>query len=241
MTQEEDIHLTLLANEPVFVADIGYIRSPKLRDVIKLGYSNYIEALSSLLFDKSRISGLGTIMESAFVLACYFFMQDDHFRNSFSNGIRLLLHKEIELVEMEGVPYFDLGDGLTLHEGNFHRFQEIVKIANKAELTNDEEDYNPGNSKAREMIEKLMKGKANKPAKRPVINLHSIISGLSWKSTSGININNIFELSIYQFYDGYYRLENIDHYNSVVTGIYTGNIDAKKINMQEINWTKIIY
>lgn len=241
MTHEEDIHLALLANEPVFVTDIGYIRSPKLRDVIKLGYSSYMESLSSLLFDKSRISGLGEVPESAFVLACYFFMQNDHFRNSFSNGIRLLLQKEIELVDAEKAPYFHLGDGMTLHEGNFQRFQEIVKIANKAELANDKEDYNPGNSKAKEMIEKLMKGKANKPAKKPVMNLHSIISGLSWKSTSGINIHNIFELSIYQFYDGYYRLENIDHYNSVVTGIYAGNIDAKKINMQEINWTKIIY
>lgn len=241
MVNEEDIHLALLANEPVFVEDVGYIRSPKLRDVIKLGYSDYMDSLSSLLFDKSRISGLGEVSESAFVLVCYFFMQNDHFRSSFANGIKLLLHKEIELVEVEGVPYFDLGDGLTLHEGNFHRFQEIVKMANKAELANEKEDYIPGNSKAKEMIEKLMKGKANKPAKKPVINLHSIISGLSWKSTSGIHIGNIFELSIYQFYDGYYRLENIDHYNSVVTGIYTGNIDAKKINMQEINWTKIIY
>lgn len=112
-------------------------------------------------------------------------------------------------------------------------------MSNKVEY-GKEDEYHAGNSKAKEMMDKIRKGKASKPKKKPVIDFHSIISGLSWRTTGGVNLFNIFDLTIYQFYDGYYRLENIDHYNSILTGIYTGNIDAKNIKMQDINWARII-
>lgn len=240
MLDKEDMELMLLANEPIPLEHVGNITSPRMRDIIKLGYSKYNEGLSSLLFDKSRISDLKNVEESNFILTCFFFHQDNSFRNSFKNGIKFSLGKDVDIVEVEGQPVFDLGESLYIDETSFYDFQELVKLSNKVEFSNDADEYSAGNSKAKEMIERLLKGKAEKPQKKAVINLHSIISGLSWKSTSGINISNVFDLSVYQFYDGYHRLENIDYCNSVLTGIYTGNIDSKSIKMQEINWAKII-
>lgn len=240
MIDKEDIELKLLANELVSVSNIGLVVSPKVKDVIRLGYSKYNESLSALLFDKDKIQDLKDAEESNFILTCYFFHQDEQFRNSFKNGIDMMFSANVEMLEIEGSPILSLGEISFIDESNFAEFQDFIRIVNKAESNQDEEEFNAGNSRAQKMIDELKKGKGNKPQKKPVINFHSLISGLSWKSTSGINISNVFDLTIYQFYDGYRRLENIDHYNSVLTGIYTGNVDAKTINMQDINWVKII-
>lgn len=236
----DDISLRLIANIPISIENVSGIQSPKLSSIISLGYQRYNESLSSLLLDKNRIEEFKDVEGSSFILTCLYFLQDEYFRNTFKTGIRLMTGYDVHLKEDSENPVLSLNDQCFLNEDNFNTFQKVVRLANKVEINEKEEEFEAGNSKAREMIEKIKRGKKNKPEKKPIVNLHSLISGLSWKSTSGINITNIFDLTIYQLYDGYHRVEKIEHYNNTVTGIYTGNIDAKKINMNDLNWAKII-
>ncbi|QWU14437.1 hypothetical protein SAMN04487895_101749 [Paenibacillus sophorae] len=232
----EDIELKLLLGQPVFINNI-YIFSPLLKDVIENGYTAYNQALSSLLFDKNKFPELKNLEQSNLDFIIYFFEKDIRFRESFKLGSKLMFKEDVFVDIIDDYPSLRIGEH-QISDETIESIQKIVKFANKVP-DKSEEEFNPANSKAEEFIKKIMGDRAKKPQKKPINNLHSLISGLAWKSHN-ISILDMEKLTIYQFYDGYFRLENIDHYNNIMMGIYSGNIDSTKIKIQENTWTKII-
>lgn len=234
---DESIELKLLLGQPANLDGIN-IFSPLLKDVVSVGYDKYNYALSSLLFNKSRFPDLKNLKESNFDLFTYFYIHDEAFKDAIEMASRLMFRDEMILEVLDESPRFKVGD-FFISDKNFNDLQRLIKLSNKVPEHSEKDEFNPANSKAKEFIDKIMGDRANKPQKKPVSNLHSLISGLSWKSPS-INILSISNLTIYQFYDGYYRMENIDHYNNIMNGIYSGNVDSTKIKIQDNSWTKII-
>jgi hypothetical protein len=233
---DESISLKLLLGQPVSINGVN-IYSPTLNEIVSVGYDTYNYGLSSLLFDKNLFEDLKEIKESNFDLMVHFFVKDESFRNSVEIGSNLIFKEEIKVEIINNAPCFVLGDSLVDHN-SLEEIQRLIKIANRIPDKKPEDEFNPSNSKAKEFMDKILGDRAKRPPKKPITNLPSIVSGLSWKSN--LNILEIGNLTIYQVYDGYYRMENIDHYNGILTGIYTGNIDSSKIKLQESAWTKII-
>jgi hypothetical protein len=69
-------------------------------------------------------------------------------------------------------------------------------------------------------------------------NLSKLISALSWGNSVGINIKNVWDLNLYQFYDGLKTLDKQKHVQILLTGIYSGAIDSKKIDSELLNWMR---
>jgi hypothetical protein len=69
-------------------------------------------------------------------------------------------------------------------------------------------------------------------------NLSKLISALSWGNSVGINIKNVWDLNLYQFYDGLKTLDKQKHVQNLLTGIYSGAIDSKKIDSELLNWMR---
>lgn len=236
---EADLHLKLLANEPIEFLSIGKLRVPSIREIISIGESKYNEYLSILLFDKENLEDAGIIDEklSTYELVISFVYHDEAFRRNFFNGLKIFFNKEINQHE-SGLVYFgEFSDEIYLDEDNLKLIQKILKIANFIE-DEKKEEYEAGNERAKKFMEKLKKKKKNAVNTKQRINLHSLISSLSWKSSKGFD--EILNLNMYQLYDGYRRLENMNNYHYTLTGIYTGNIDGKSVKMSEINWANII-
>lgn len=105
----------------------------------------------------------------------------------------------------------------------------------------DKREFNVGNDIAVQFLmeEERTKRKrqANKPKKEFDSYLADLISFFCWNNTSGYNIQNVWSLKVYQFYDGLHRLYKTDNYKNTMLGIYTGNVDGSKINMEEISWS----
>lgn len=100
-----------------------------------------------------------------------------------------------------------------------------------------EEEYKPANEQARKLIEKIRKNRANAPKPKSNVDLASIISGVAWKSNN-LNILSIWDLTLYQLYDAFYRLEIIDNYDKTLTAIYAGTIDGKQTDLKKQIWFK---
>jgi len=243
---ENDLNLKLLAGMSINISNLGIISPLKLREIINLGESNYNELLSVLLIDKSNIEGLKDQEFSNLELLMVFCHQSNEFRDKTLKALKLFLNNEF-FVSNEGLFYCrDLisdNYGLMVYKYiiidkiPFNDFQMVLKKANHIE-TKKEDEIIPGNERARKFMEKLKLSKQN--IKKPeTMNLHSIISGIAWKSNN-TNIINIFDLTIYQLYDAYHRLENIDNYHYTLSGLYAGTVDGKNINLSNITWTKII-
>lgn len=233
VVDDNDLELRLLAAMPIEIENLGIVPPLKLREIITLGEHSYNELLSVLLIDKSNIEGLKDQDISNLELLMVFSHQDLQFKEKALEALKLFLNNEF-FVSNEGL--FFCKD-LILDKEPFNEFQYILKKMNHIEIKKEDE-YKPGNERAKKFMEKLKLSKQN--IKKPeIINLHSIISGVAWKSNN-TNIINIFDLTIYQLYDAYHRLENIDNYHYTLSGLYAGTVDGKNINLSNITWSKIL-
>jgi len=243
---DNDINLKLLAGMHIDINNLGVLTPLKLKQIIDLGEQVYNELLSVLLIDKSNIEGLKEEEFSNLEILMVYSYQNIEFRENVLKSLNLFLGNEF-FMSNEGLFYcrklisdnygLFVYKNLVLDKDPFDDFQYVLKKANHIE-NKKEDDIIPGNERARKFMEKLKLSKQN--IKKPeTMNLHSIISGIAWKSNN-INIINIFDLTIYQLYDAYHRLENIDNYHYTLSGIYAGTVDSEKINLSKITWTKII-
>jgi len=194
---ENDLNLRLLAGMSINIDNLGTVLPLKLKEIIALGESNYNELLSVLLIDKSNIEGLKDQEFSNLELLMVFCHQSHEFRDKTLKALKLFLNNEF-FVSNEGLFYCRnlISDNyglmvykyIIIDKESFEELQTVLKIANHIEIKKEDEII-PGNERARKFMEKLRLSKQN--IKKPeTINLHSIISGIAWKSNN-INIINI--------------------------------------------------
>ena len=101
----------------------------------------------------------------------------------------------------------------------------------------EKDRYKAGNKEAKAfMIERARKKqkraskKPYKPVLRPMI--ISLVNCQEFK----YNYTEALELNIFQFYSSVKAIQKRINFDQIMSGIYTGSISSKDINMQEINW-----
>jgi hypothetical protein len=236
---EKDLELKLLAGLPIPIEGVGLIYIPTLKEVISMGESRYHECLSGLLFSKNNIEGLQEQEGSNLEWLLAYTVHDKRFGESVFDGFKLIFKEEAHLGQYNKNVFFYLGD---IHEGRIIdsvKFEQIQHVLKKANFIKDEPEYKPANDLAKKMIEMIKKNAKGRPKPKETMNLHSIINGLAWKSPS-INLLNIFDLTVYQLYQGFYTTDNIDNYHHTLTGIYAGTVDGKNIKLSDLHWAKIL-
>jgi len=234
----DDIHLKLLANVPIEINGIGHIQLPSLRQIISINESLHSAYLSYLLFSKDSLNETSEEMDrhSDYEILISFLYHQDSFRDFFLNALEMVFGEKPSYED--GIVYFgEPSEDSVLSEEKWDLIKKVVKIGNFIEEKKDEEEIIPGNERARKFMEKLKKKKEQAPKIKPKQNLHSMISAIGWKT---IGIEDVLNLTIYQLYDAFMRLESMDNYHYTLTGIYTGNIDSKGIKLSDINWANII-
>lgn len=235
---EEDIKLKLLANVPIEIKGLGHISLPSLKKLISMNESFYNTTISYLLFSKESLSEITEEMKahSDYEILISFLYHESSFRELFFNALEMIFGEQPNY--KDGAIYFgELSKESLFTEEKWVLIRNIVKIGNFIENKKEEEEITPGNERAKQFMEMLRKRKEQAPKPKPKQNLHSMISAISWKT---IGIDEVLNLTIYQLYDAFMRLENMDNYHYTLTGIYTGNIDGKSVKMSDINWANVL-
>jgi len=243
----DDIELKLLLGQPIPIEGLGKIYSPSTDDVAELGYSVYNEYLSRLLVNKDKIQATPEEKEqlTTFKVIISLCVYDEDFREVFVKALEFMFKESVHLGQSDSDVFFYLGnieDQRFITQDNIELIQVLVRLANQVKVQDEEDEessYNPADEVAAKIIAEMLERRRNKPKPKPTINFHSIVSGLSNKSNS-INYLNIGQLSIYQLYDKFHRQEVMENYHYTLVGIYSGNVDGKKVNYNKIHWTKIL-
>lgn len=237
--QQDDIHLKFLLNLPVNVDGIGDLYAPLLKDIVGITENKYNLALSSVLFDRSRLEVSPEQIEhlSEFQLLNSIVYHDASYREAFFCALELHFNKPPLLDKETGCIYLDeLTEESILTDEKFNYIKSLVKIANN--LQSQPEEFVAGNEAARKFIEAQNRKKAELAKhKKAKTNLHSIISAVGWKSQAFDFINH---LNIYQLYNGYARFQIIDNYHYTMGGMYAGTVDGSKLKLEDINWANIL-
>jgi hypothetical protein len=238
----DDLDLRLQVNRPIYIDKVGEMTFPTIDDIADIGQSYYNQIIGSLLFKKENLEQNEEFEKLSefelFYLYCY---QVKDFRELVFNGLKLIFKDEPKMDDsVLGIYFGDIEDSRIIDGNNFEMIQKIVAKANWIKINEKkEEEFKPFDERAQAIIDMVMKGRKERSNIKPKesINLHSIIAGLTWKP-NGISSKDIMTMTVYQIYMGYFVCQNIDSHYFTLTGIYTGNIDAKNIDMSELNWAK---
>lgn len=235
----EDTKIQLSVNLPVNIGNSLFYHPTSFKEAARIGWSNYNQYLSTLLIDKSAYEkNLEDDIKNfdLFYVNCY---HNEDFKNTSFNALRLFFMDEPELCEESGNVFIGFHSlGARLDHSNFDNLQHLLKIAHHLKI-DKEEEFNAGNSAAQKMIDMILRNKSKRPPPKEKMDLNSIITSLAWKP-NGLSILSIYDLNIYQIYQGFFVTNNIDDYYFTLSGIYAGTLDAKNIKMSDIHWANKI-
>jgi hypothetical protein len=124
---------------------------------------------------------------------------------------------------------------MLVHRENFDQIIEVVKLQNYLERPSSVKSENAfADEETRKLMEHMEKMRKKVEAKKKAqkadegeadIDIADIISAVSTKSHS-INKLNVWELTLYQLYDEYARLELIDNYDFSIKAMMAGAKDV---------------
>jgi len=242
VVNNDDLELCLLAGYPI-ETEVGKLYPLKLKDIVEIGLTKYNEYLGIATFDINDID-LGDInIVEGEISTFEFILVNCHYQSSFKDkfieALSLFFKESVSLDIENNIFYIgEKEEEKIINNDNYEYIQDLLMKQNYLKKEK-KEDYNPGNEQAKKFIEKLKKNKRNAPKPKSDVSLHSIVSGIAWKSNN-ISIFDVWNLTIYQIYDAVQRMDLIDNYEGHLQGIFAGTIDPKKLDFKNINWTKIL-
>lgn len=231
--------LSLLSGDDIYITELLKIKQPTVRDIKEIGYDNYNLFIFLLAqnpedrlvqLDDMGIDGMEYTNWDIFQMFFMIMPEQCVWSLKFFTELDFDFRIDEETKESYFATILDDGNIVVIGEHGFKLIHDVIREMNF--LTEEKLKFGNEGAKKRYIKAQRAKLRNTKPE-----GLDNLISALAWKSPN-LNILQIFDLSIYQLYDGYFRLMKIDNYENTMRGLYSGSIDTSKtkIDFNKINW-----
>lgn len=244
-------NLDLLLGKPLVLGNLT-VRHPKISDVIELGESFVFSAINIFTLKPSDLmvelydSGIdyrNTKPYDVFILLCGETLDrgdDGEIRwnrdSQVSKQLGWLTGIEDFMLSSDGENLF-LASPSTGAKIDIGVYTQIRKYFMDMNGRSEKEEYNPGNETTMKFLIEQERKKRKREARRGNKSyLAPQISSLVW--ASGRTFEDVYNLYLYQFFDGILRINKIKSYDNVCFGYYAGNIDSSSFNKvkESLNW-----
>lgn len=232
--------LDLLCGDNYKILEQLEIKHPTLRDIKELGYDKYNEYLGLLCLTAHEVGDMLWFEQGIWYedISDWWLFYNRYVGNTtIQEALKWFTGKDFGLLDDGKEAYlYCQENNIIIQEPVFMATMDFIREIN---FMNSKSQYNPGNKRLKLYLLEQQR-KKRKRQQKSKIDLISIISSVAWKS--GVGVNYILDMPIYQIYDAYFRLCNIDNYDKTMTALYSGNIDTSKtkIDLENINWSNII-
>lgn len=241
--EELDLKLRLFGGEPIEADDYGLIKPLTVREVVNYGYTEYMKSLNIVCVETKDFLKDGSSdedLEDVNVIDILIAFGGEEIEKELENALSLFLHGEA-IIDKEHLCIFlkkSEEEVLKINSSNFDNIKEVIKWQNYVNHFEDNKvDSTPMDEETRkfkERMEKLkkqrdeIKRKKNKDeeGEGQDIDFYDIVSSISSKSYS-VNELNVMDLTIYQVYSKFKRMEMIDQYDISIKSILAGASDIK--------------
>lgn len=244
--------LTLISGIDVPIPEIGVnIHQPTIREIAYIGEKSFYEAAQTIIIQKEDfINGLENIT------------QEDKTALSQMSNFEIFLklveanplsNTKVQMLLSLLFPDFNSSieerfiflvnpkeqKNILINDSNFEILQEIITTILCLQSGNTKEEFNPQGDRAREIAEKIKRGRERaarlKGEKRQQSSfLSKYISGLGI-GTNTLNIHNVLDLTIYQLLN---QLERYGLYTQYNISIQAKMAGAKDV--EDVDWLKDI-
>lgn len=242
-------YLTLLNSDPIPIPNVGHIRQPTLKEIVRLGYKNYNQFLYFLCLKKNSLVSTDQLVSKLNDFEIFFNIPET--REMYYNIFSFFMCEFIEIsVDYQCYLIYQHDDHDKnekpigyINKDNFDdvrnviaQTQYIIKVPEFKDTTNISEH-------AKKLLEMRDKGRkqSNKKEKNDAdYGLANIVSSLCIYNTVGINLINIWDYTVFQVYDQYARLDykRLVDVGSMNYACWGGDFDISKWNLNLFEQTK---
>jgi hypothetical protein len=238
--EEIDLKLKLFGGRPIKAEGFGDITPLNVREVLDIGYTEYMKYLNIMTLEvedflKEKVDDINIFD----LLLAY---GGEEIERMFESSLSLFLNGEA-ITDKENLRVFIKRNDdkiIIVNSENYAEVQNVIKwqnYINNFEEKKIENDFNPADEEVRKFKEKMdalkkqreeLKKKQNQddPNESNDIDFFDILSAISSKSFS-VSELNVLDLTIYQVYRKFKRLEIIDQYDISIKSILAGGKDIK--------------
>lgn len=236
-----DLKLKLFGGRPIHAQGYGDITPLKIRDIIDIGYTEYIKYLNILTLDVEDFLEKAP-EEEVSVLDLLLSFGGEELEQILEESLAFFLGGEI-VIDKDNLRVFvkrNEDNIVIIDNKNYSAIQEVVKWQNYINSFDEKniDNFKPADDETRKLKEEMdalakkrdeLKKKQSGNAEdeeQDDMDFFDILSAISSKSY-GVNELNVLDLTIYQVYRKFKRLEVIEQYDISIKSILAGAKDVK--------------
>lgn len=222
-----------------------------LNEIMDIGYDKYLSHLSVMLLRNFDIADLlyyeqdiwyEDVTPMQTLLACPQWRESIYFFTGIKGLEIAQKENEIFLTNMQNVSDKDF---IILDDKTIDSIREVLRAIHLMNIEKHMLEQASSKFVKKTIIkrQKYDREKDESARFKEKITFSSIVESVAWRSEgSGINILNIWDLTIRQLYSGYQRICKLDKYNQLISGMYSGSLDLKKtnINLEDEFWANLL-
>ena len=240
-----DIRLALMCGSDIPVPEIqATIHQPKIKEIALIGEADFFVAVQCLNIDKNLLSQDKTLLQHTNNFQIFMtIMSEKEARDkkkATQQLLQLLFPNYSVLFTPRSIMLQGKENSMIIDENNFEVFQTLLKqIFCVSNTNNQQTGFNPADDKAREIAEKLMRGRQRVAELNGSANASIFTQYLSILTVglSSMSINDLMELTMFQIYD---LIERYQLYISWDIDIRSRLAGAKPDDRPD-NWMKNIH
>ena len=206
---DKDYRAALICGVDIPLVECQLIaHQPKINEIALVGETNFFIGLQTLCLYKTLFVEDKTLLDTINNFQIFMtIMSNANTKDKKQNVLDVLkiVFPQYKVLVTPNSLLFNLnGESILIDEKNFDIFQEYLRlIFCMKDGPMDQQAFNPGNDKAREIAQKLMRGRERVAAQKGTANV-SVFSQYISILTVGLQsmtMQNLIDLTIYQLYD----------------------------------------
>lgn len=240
--------LLLSGNDLPFLEAQINIHQPTMKEIAYIGEENFFIGCELLNFSKDILSeeDKSNLEDKTNFEILMSIMRDNSSiakkNKTCAMMVLMLIFPEYKIIlEKDSISLIKQNEKHLINNSNFESFKNILVEMFCLNFTNkDKKNYNPGNSMAKKIADKLKKGNEKvaklKGEKHKISLFNRYISILSVGENK--DMNSLMQYTVYQLYDEFKRFELKQHYDIYIKAKLAG---AQNLNEEIDDWMKDIH
>ena len=240
-----DIRLALMCGQDIPVPDYQWIiHQPKIKEIALMGEHEFFVAVQCLTVNKDSLSQDKTLLQNTSNFQIFMtIMSEKETKDkklATQSLLQLLFPNHNVLFTPRSIVLQGKENSSTIDDANFEALQNILRqVFCVSNAKNQQAGFNPANEKAREIAEKLMRGRQRVAEQNGSANASIFSQYLSILTVglSSMSLQELMDLTMYQLYD---LVERYQLYISWDIDIRSRLAGAKPDDRPD-NWMKNIH
>lgn len=205
----QDIRLSLMCGSDIPISELqAVIHQPKIKEIALIGETDFFIAIQCLNVNKDLLQQDKTLLENTTNFQIFMTIMSEKETKDKKMATQSLLNLLFPNYDIMFSPRSIILQGknslITIDEDNFEILQMVLqKIFCVSNKNNQQAGFNPGNDKAREIAEKLMRGRQRVAEQNGSANASIFSQYLSILTVglSSMSLQELMDLTMFQLYD----------------------------------------